>query len=187
MNLLRRLTLAVLALLVASNAATSQWNEYSSPDGAFKVHIPAKNMIAKRTVYAEHKGEFESDIGAVLVRCSTAVTMFTLPGGSEKSWFTVAEYEINGCERTSEEFYKETEMVYSIIGGDNRRLLSDQQSQMQGMKSHDVVYKNGSEIYGRAITLDGGNRIFRLVFDRRQYSVADEDRVVTSFSVPSKH
>jgi hypothetical protein len=158
-----------------------KWITFSPIDKSFTIEFP--EFPKEETKVATLDPENETDINLYALRCTKSVSMFSLPSLSESnhSRISVSVTDVSRCHRKKNEFYDEINGLFSFIGGDSRKALSDKPVKINGLRGREIIYKNGSEIYGRTLAVDAGNKIIFLTYNRINGDLSEEERVFRTF------
>lgn len=158
-----------------------KWTIFSPNDKSFTVELPESPKEETKVVTLDR--ENETDINLYLFRCTKSVTSYSLPSLKEPNHHQISIFvtDVSGCKRKKNEFYDEINGLFSFIGGDNRKALSDKMVKVNGLRGREIVYKNGSEIYGRTPAVNAGKKIIFLTYNRLNGDLSEEVRIFSTF------
>ena len=161
---------------------TKGWILFTAPDASFTVELPELPKQEAKDAVGDRSNE--TDISLGFFRCTKFVQTFMLSSRlkPDSSRVAISVTDISGCRRKRSEFDKEISLLFSIIGGSHKEILSDKQMKVNGLSAREMIYKNGSEIYSRTIAIDGGTRIFVLTYDRLGGDLSEEERIFRTFN-----
>jgi hypothetical protein len=158
-----------------------KWTTFRPIDKSFTVELPESPKLETRIATLDR--ENETDINLYLLRCTKSVTSYSLPSLKEPNHHRISIFvtDVSRCKRKKNEFYDEINGLFSFIGGDNRKALSDKMVKVNGLHGREIIYKNGSEIYGRTLAVDAGNKIIFLTYNRINGDLSEEERILRTF------
>jgi hypothetical protein len=140
------------------NQTQSTWRVYSPPDKSFTVELPQEPRHT-------NKIDPTSTDEASFFECTKSVDAYELqlkPQSSEYA-FVIGVFNVSGCQRKAETFNKEVKGLVAIIGGDNKRLIKNEQVKVNGLPGREFIYQNG-DLYGRVLVVNAGKRIYMLTY-----------------------
>jgi len=146
------------ACAIIQNETQSGWRIYSPPDNSFTVELPQEPRHTNKIdpTSADEASFFE---------CTKSVDAYELqlkPQFPEYA-FVIGVFDVSGCQRKPETFNKEAKGLVAVIGGDNKRLIKDEQVKVNGLPGRQFIYENG-DLYGRVLVLNAGKRIYMLTY-----------------------
>jgi hypothetical protein len=140
------------------NQPQSTWRVYSPPDKRFTVELP---RVPRHTDKIDPTSADE----ASFFECTKSVEAYELqlkPQSPEYA-FVIGVFDVSGCQRKAETFNKEVKDLVAVIGGDNKRLIKDDQVTVNGLPGREFIYQNGN-LNGRVLILNAGRRIYMLTY-----------------------
>lgn len=139
-----------------------KWRVFSPPDGSFTVELPRE---PRRTNNPDPEGLDEQSF-LEWFECTQSVDFYVLKlrPTSPANAFIIGVFNVSGCQRRPEMFDEEVRGLVAIIGGDNKRLISDSVVRVNGLSGREVVYETG-EKYGRVLIVNAGKRIYVLIYE----------------------
>lgn len=167
------LTAVVVTMLAATNSIDAQiqrrsimtnrvtqsgWRVYSPPNKSFTVELPRE---PRRTNKLDPTSSDEESF----FECTKSVDAYELqlrPKSPEYA-FVIGVFDVSACQRKPETFNEEVEGLVAVIGGDNKRLLSDSKVNVDGLSGREFMYENG-DLHGRVLIVNAGKRIYFLTY-----------------------
>lgn len=146
---------------VPRRAAQSDWRVFSPPDKSFTVELPGE---MRHTNNPDPEGTDAESFLEWFV-CTKSVDFYVLPlrPRSSANAFLIGVFKTS-CPRTQQMFDEEVKGLVAVIGGDNKRLISNSVVQVNGLPGREFIYENGDD-YGRVAIVNGGRRIYVLSYE----------------------
>lgn len=166
------------------------WQLFSPADGKFSIELPAKPSFSKNPDSSDDgvadKWFFE------LFKCTKDVSFYFVPLSSsseETDKFFIEVFDVSACKRTTKLFSKEIDGLFLWFGGDNKNIISETRSKLQGRNTRGIVFRNGrigEGNGGRIWAIDDRNRIYLLSYETESMNDDAEmnkkiDRIFRSF------
>lgn len=122
---------------------------------------------------------------ASFFKCTKSVIAYELQpkSHSPEYAFVIGVFDVSACKRKSETFNKEVNDLVAILGGDDKRLIKNEQMKVNGLPGREFIYENG-DLYGRVLVVNGGKRIYMLTYTNDAYGTttsAETTRMFSSF------
>jgi len=142
------------------NQTQSDWRVYSPPDKSFTVELPGEphqtNKLDPASSDENEKSFFE---------CTKSIKAYSLPLRPEHpaNVFVIGVFNMSGCKRKPELFDEEVKGLVTLIGGDDKSLISDSATRANDLPAREFIYENGDR-YGRVLIVNGGRRIYLLSY-----------------------
>jgi hypothetical protein len=145
---------------IMPNQTQSDWRVYSPPDKSFTVELPGEphqtNKLDPASSDENEKSFFE---------CTKSIKAYSLPLRPEHpaNVFVIGVFDVSGCRRKPELFDEEVKGLVTLIGGDDKSLISDSATRANDQPGREFIYENGDR-YGRVLIVNGGRRIYLLSY-----------------------
>lgn len=165
---------------IIPNRTQSGWRVYSPPDKSFTVELPGEPQHTNKldpTSSDENEKSF--------FKCTKSINgyVFPLRPAHPANVFVIGVFDVSDCKRKRELFDEEVKGLVTVIGGDNKRLVSDSAVRTDGLPGREFIYENGDS-YGRVLIVNAGRRIYLLSYttDVRGATTSSEaTRMFSSF------
>lgn len=146
----------------STNTTQSGWRVFSPPDRSFTVELPGR---PRHTNNPDPKGVDEQSFFEWF-DCIRSVDFYVLPLNisSPANAFLVGVFDVSRCKRRPEMFNEEVERLVLVIGGDNKRLISDSAVSVDGLPGREFTYANG-DANGRVLIVNANRRIYTLIYE----------------------
>ena len=148
---------AVQSAGAADKTRQSEWVRFSPPDRSFVVEAPANLRRLAEPLNARSPSD--------LFGCAKSADAYEVPLASEsnKHAFVIGVFNITGCECDQNTFKEEVKLFLFSLGGDNKRIVSDVEANVDGFPSREIVYENG-DVNGRVLLIKGDKRIYLVMY-----------------------
>lgn len=152
------------------------WRVYSPPDKSFTVELPQEPRHT-------NKMDPTSADEASFFECTKSVDAYEiqLKPQSPEYAFVIGVFDVSGCPRKAETFNNEVKDLIAILGGDNKRLIKNEQVKVNGLPGREFIYANG-ELYGRVLVINAGKRIYMLTYTNNSSSTTSSAETIRMFS-----
>ena len=156
--------------------AQGNWRVYSPPDRSFTVELPQEPRHT-------NKIDPTSTDEASFFECTKSVDAYEiqLKPQSPEYAFVIGVFDVSGCRRKAETFTKEVKDLIAILGGDNKRLIKNEQVTVNGLPGREFIYENG-ELYGRVLLINAGKRIYMLTYTNNSSGGTSSAETIRMFS-----
>jgi hypothetical protein len=160
------------------NQTQSDWRVYSPPDKSFTVELPGEphqtNKLDPSSSDENEKSFFE---------CTKSIKGYVLPlwPTHPANVFVIGVFDVSGCKRKPELFDEEVKGLVTLIGGDDKSLISDSATRANDLPGREFIYENGDR-YGRVLIVNAGRRIYLLSYTTDVRGATTSPEAIRMFS-----